>query len=417
MSVDKRLATSLAGSVLSDKLAPAFAQVLTTEAGREVVLGQAWVVGHNILATCGHVVEPFARSPKSVFVRFPYSGNRYTVQGIKLHPSFVRQPDKLVKFDLAVLMVSLYHPDCLAVPLPFSFEQELKSSQTLSAVRYPIHLSELTAAPEPLAQEGRYLGHLRKHDNFHLLHDLALSPGDSGCAIFAGSQVVGIHCGDTATLPGLNLPTTAVRMFIWIDAIRELGIRQTSSHVAAYWLRSWLWAGLTMALFFLATVAVSMLVLWPRIQAGWSIQQPAIMPVDITFNKPTGSFRLGDEAQIVLVSRSDCWLYLFDVDDAKHVYTFYPPYGFPAYVKAGQPRTIDRFGSNLLKVGSAKDKLYLVALNSDFPLVSKSDWDNSDPAGRPLKISGNELLERIVNFQKADPKNVLYWSMDAPRAQ
>src|SRR5437660_1430389 len=84
-----------------------------------------------------------------------------------------------------------------------------------------IILGQLSAALQPLTQDGRFLGLLRKHDSFHLLHDVPLAPGDSGAPLCFGNRVVAIHCGDTATLPGLNLPTTSIRLALWVDSLRE----------------------------------------------------------------------------------------------------------------------------------------------------------------------------------------------------
>lgn len=400
-----------------DLLGPALAHVVKVESGKEVLLGQAWLAGPNQLVTCAHVVEQFIACPGTVVVKFPASGNRYAVQTIKLHPSFERQPDQLVKFDLAVLSVVLAHPETAARPLAFAFGQPLATNQSIATVRYPVHLGQLSSAPDPLAQDGRYLGRLRRNDDFHLLHDLALAPGDSGAAVFAGKQVVAIHCGDTATLPGLNLPTTSIRLALWVDALRELGIRETASVLTGGKLRPTVQAAIIWLVAALLTAAATCFLLLPTTQARWGLQQPSILPVDVSFNKALYGYKFGDEVQIVLVPRTDCWLYVFDVDEGGHVLKLYPPHGFTAFVKAGQSRTIDRFGSKLLKVNYARDKLHVVALNSDFPLVTRSDIDRMDPAGQPLKIDGHELAERIRDFKKADPKNVLHLVMDAPTAQ
>ncbi len=398
-------------------LGPALAHVVKVEGGRESLLGQAWIAGTNQLVTCGHVVEQFVRSPSTVIVKFPASGNRYAVQAIKLHPSFVRQPDQLVKYDVAVLSVALSHPETQARPLPFSFEHHLRTNQPIATVRYPVHLGHLSSAPEPLSQEGRYLGLLRKHDNFHLLHDLALSPGDSGAPLFDGMNVIAIHCGDTATLPGLNLPTTSIRLALWVDALRELGVSENAGLVSRNMIRPLMSAALVFVVLLVLTVAAACFLLMPQTQARWGINQPVMQPLDISFNRPLKGYKLGDDVQIVLSPRSDCWLYLFDVDEQGHALKLYPPHGFPAFVKAGQSRTIDRFGSKFLKVNYEKDKLHVVALNSDYPLVTNSDIDPVDPAGQPLKLSGNELVERIRDFKKADANNVLHLVMDAPSAQ
>lgn len=407
------------GHALPDKpelLAAALAHVVRLENNREVLLGQAWIAGPGQLVTCGHVVEPYINNPSSVVVKFPASGNRYAVKSIKLHPSFVRQPDQLVKFDAALLNVVMSEPELNEKPLKISFERPLKPNQAVATVRYPVHLGQLSAAPQPLAQEGKYLGQLRKHDSFHLLHDLALSPGDSGAPIFDGELVVGLHCGDTATLPGLNLPMTSIRLALWVDALRDLDLAETAGTLLSGRWKAYLSA--LVAFLFTAALAATFVCLssYPDTRKAWGLEQPLILPVDVSFNKPLDGYQMGDPVQMVVIPRSDCWLYLFDVDAKDQVLALYPPHGLPAFVKAGQSRTIDRFGGRLIRVNDAQDKLHLVALNSDFPLVTRSDWAQDDPAGQPLYISGDELAERIEHFMRADSKNVIHLVMDAPRA-
>jgi hypothetical protein len=395
---------------------PALAQIIKLEPGKEVLIGQAWLVDTNTLATCGHVVEAYAQSPNAIVVKFPSSGNRYAVQQIHMHPSFVRQPDGLVKFDIAVLKVVLAQPDASAQPLPVTYDQTMKPGQDIVTVRYPVHLGVLTAVPQPLPQEGKFLGYLRKHDNFHLLHDLPLSPGDSGSPLFSGSKVVAIHCGDTATIPGLNLPTTSIRMALWIDALRELGVKE--SHPAVdVGRQQWIASGIVFLVAMMCALVIGCFAMLPGLQKEWKVRQPAILPIDVTFNKPLKSFEYGDQTEIVMLPRSDCYLYLFDVDEKNRVIMLYPPYGYSAFVRAGQSRTVDRFGRLILKVNRDKDKLHVVGLISDYPLVRRLDWSRSDPAGKPLTIDGDELAERIKAFAKVDPNKLVHLVMDAPSAQ
>src|SRR5262249_43196139 len=228
---------------------------------------------------------------------------------------------------------------------------------------------------------------------------------------------VAMHCVDTATLPWLNLPTTSIRLALWVDALRELGVSETAGLVSRRMLRPIISAAVVFIVSLMLTSAVACFLLMPTTQARWAVNQPAMLPLDISFNRPLNGYKFGDDVQIVLVPRSDCWLYVFDVDAPGHVLELYPPHGFTAFVKAGQSRTIDRFGSKLLKVNYEKDKLHVVALNSDSPLVTRSDIDPVDPAGQHLKLNGTELAERIADFKQADAKNVLHLVMDAPTAK
>ncbi len=109
-------------------------------------MGQAWLAGIGKLVTCGHVVEPHMREAGSLIVTFPYSGNRYPIKEIRLHPSFLKQPDGLVKFDAALLQVELNEPELSARILPIVYDKVLPSQLSLTAVRYPVHLGN-TARP------------------------------------------------------------------------------------------------------------------------------------------------------------------------------------------------------------------------------------------------------------------------------
>jgi len=402
-----------------DEFGSALAHIVTKEGNKEVTLGQAWIAGAGKLATCGHIVESFVQNPGDLLVFFPSTGHHYQVRGVRLHPSYVRQPDNLVKYDAALLYVDLGFPEREANPLPIQFEKTLSSQQPLSAIRYPAHLGQISGSPNPLAQLGRFLGPLRKHDNFHLLHDLALAPGDSGAAIFDGKTVIALHCGDTATLPGLNLPTTAIRMALWIDALREMGVTETYFPSRKTRLAPLIWAAV--CAFLLAFGSTSYFLVAPKLKQ-WRIQQPTILPVDVALNKPTHSYLYGEDVSISMVPRSDCYLYLFWIDDKDHVVMLYPPYSVPALVKAGESRVVDRIGTAVIKANPEKAKLRLVALNSDEKLLKESDFGDTDKAANPLslkealKIKGAALQQLIQNYIEKDP-GALDVTMDAPSSK
>src|SRR5215470_6944720 len=101
----------------------ALAHVIAKDGDKETLLGQAFLVDENTLCTNGHVVEKHKETPELLSVKFPASGNRYKVEKAKLHPSFVRQPDGLVRFDAALIMVKLTAPESNAKPLPVAYEK------------------------------------------------------------------------------------------------------------------------------------------------------------------------------------------------------------------------------------------------------------------------------------------------------
>ncbi|HEY9787255.1 MAG TPA: hypothetical protein V6D17_17830 [Candidatus Obscuribacterales bacterium] len=398
-----------------DEYSAALAHVVTREGEHETVLGQAWLAAPNKLVTCGHVVEPFISQPERLIVRFPYSGNSYAVEQIILHPSFVRQSDQLVKFDAAALIAELMPPESLTLPLPIAFEKPIRNYQPLSAIRFPVHLGQYTTSPRPLAQLGRMLGELRRHDNFHLLHDLALAPGDSGAPIFDGTTVVAMHCGDTASLPGLNLPTTSIRLALWIDALKDLGVVETyvSKEKAAD--RN---LGLKAAAYVLAgliTFAAAMYFLIQPQVGAWRVKQPQIMPLTVSFDKPANEYHDRDPLAITFRTRSDCYVYLFQVVDDKDVLLLYPFKGSLPWVKAGTPQTIEKLGGMKLAVSRDPAKLHWVLLNFDAKLYNNLEEADPDKTGI-VKLSSRELFERIDKLQRKDPDKVLHLVMNGPVA-
>jgi hypothetical protein len=326
MATRKRSATTSGYIKSPEAYGDALANVCV-EGDKETILGQAWLAGHNQLVTCGHVVDAFLEKPDDLVVKFPASGNRYRVAVIKLHPSFLRQKDQLVKYDAAVLEVELHSPESEAEPLPIRFERPLQVNQSVFAVRYPAHLGLITAAPNPLSQRGHILGTLRKHDPFHLLHDLALAQGDSGAPILDGGSVVAIHCGDTASLPGLNLPTTSIRLALWIDALRELAIKPTAKGerlASLVKLRSWS-AYVELVLAFLVSSSLTLIVVLIGATAfdighhKGKIDNPTVLPVRVTaVNIPSDVHRPA-ALRINLLCGSDARGQLYGYD-SKNIY-------------------------------------------------------------------------------------------------
>jgi hypothetical protein len=211
-------------STKPEMFSASLAHVLHKQGEKTAVVGQAWLASSSQLITCGHVVEPFLDDTASLLVKFPTSGNEYQIDSIRVHPRYVKQDDQIVRFDAAALTVRLRGQDLEAQPLPVCYNITVKNQAILWTTRYPAHLGSISSGLEPLSQTGHYLGRLFKDDYSHLLHDLPLSPGDSGAPLLLPQGVVAMHCGDTASLPGLNLPTTSIRMALSVNALRDLGV-------------------------------------------------------------------------------------------------------------------------------------------------------------------------------------------------
>lgn len=392
-----------------EQVGNALAHVVAQEGGRELVLGQAWLAAPGRLITCGHVIERYLNNPQQLALRFPGSGNRYPVERIGLHPSFVRQPDQLVKFDVALLETKLQPPESLASPLPFSYEQEIKTNQTLWAIRYPAHLGQLSAHPRPLTQEGRFLGPLRVHDQFHLLHDLPLAPGDSGAPISDGNTIVAVHCGDTATLPGLGLPTTSIRLALWVDALRELGINETSGVQGDN--KSWIFPALLAFLLTAGAVAYgTTLFFGEQAKRTWSWSEPKIPSVKLSFNEPISGYKFMEQVKISIAPQGTCIVYLFAVDKADNVCLLYPQKEYNASLRKGEEPLITFFGNQKLVATPDADPCYLVVINGQAPdaqalsseVLKPEDYPPGDREGKPLVVKGSVLIDRLKHLLESD---------------
>ncbi len=398
-----------------DVFSAALANVIRLDGDKETIIGQAWKAAPNLLVTCGHVVEPFLASTKSLQIKFPASGNRYAVREVRLHPSFGRQPDQLVTFDAAILLLDLSGPEREVSPLPITYGKELKNFQPLSAVRYPVHLGQYTSTPSPLAQLGRMLGELRRSDNYHILHDLALAAGDSGSPIFDDTSVVAMHCGDTASLPGLNLPTTSIRLALWIDALKELGVEENLKLVKPKSAKS---ASPALALCLSAVIVflvASSLLAKPLVDS-WTIKQPQLMPLTVSFNKPRTEYFDREPLIIQFRTHSDCFVHLFEIDGNK-VTLLYPMAGDQIVSKPGETVTIKTIGDSPIGVGKEPSKfLWVLLLNSKDVLLEDSDRKQGNDNIGLLNISTDELMDRIDRISKEDPQKILHVAMDGPVA-
>lgn len=410
-----------------ERLGPALAQVVRQdEMQRDVILGQAWLAAPNRLVTCGHVVDAFVQTPQALFVFFPATGKRYPVQQVRLHPSFVRQPDGLVKFDVAVLSVDLTPPDSLALPLPFTYEHSLQTNQTLWTIRFPVHLGQLSAAVQPLSQDGHFLGLLRKHDSFHLLHDVPLAPGDSGAPICDMRGVVAIHCGDTATLPGLNLPTTSIRLALWIDALRELDLQETRKTYITRASRL-VTAVVSFVLLFAIAFGVGSALFSKPQSKQTPLVQPAMMPIWVIFNKAPDKYHPGNRIELTLDAQTPTYPFVFAATTKGEVAKIFP--GGDELRKLDGSMTIDqshRTGdANPVQLEASGEpmKLYVLSVKADSGDASL--WASKliqpqevfDKATGSLIVDEKTLLNRITAFEKEHPDQVVLTKFDMPAAK
>lgn len=407
MPTRKRLATTDGYSKTPEAYAGSLANICV-EAERDTILGQAWLAGRNKLVTCGHVVEEYVDKVHELVVKFPASANRYRVQAVRLHPSYVRQKDQLVKFDAAVLEVELHSPESDAVSLPISYEKPLKVNQSVFSVRYPAHLGLITAAPSPLAQRGHFLGTLRKHDPFHLLHDLALSAGDSGAPILDGLSVVAIHCGDTASLPGLNLPTSSIRLALWVDALRDLGVQPTisgdnfnSRGISRHWPA---YVGLLVAFslsFFLSTGLILLgATALDLTRDQWKIDKPPVSPLQISVSKIGGEQDNPQMIQLKFRSASDAHVFILPTDGKNILFDYPAPQSVE--LKAKQDAILDvPTVAPSTQVPGRKEVVKSICLIATDPQGNFSPRESLTGSDNSASIS--ECLDRLRTLEAAQP--------------
>jgi Trypsin-like peptidase domain len=390
--------------------AAALAHVMKIEGSEEKILGQCWLAGPGHLITCGHVVEPYLSHPEGLTVRFPDSGNRYSINSIKLHPSFVRQADQLVKFDAAILHANLLSPERDAAPMPIAYGRPLRSNEPIWTVRFPVHLGTLSAAPSPLAQEGSLLGPLRKFDDFHLLHDLALAPGDSGAPILEGNIVVGMHCGDTASLPGLNLPTTSIRLALWVDALRELGIAETASFPQAVPAGGHAFMGVAcflvaLCIAFAATTATFFLT-DESLRGHVSLRgKPSIPPVELNWQN---SAEDASKSDLIVKSAPKYKLMLFALkgDDAE---TLLPSKFLSQDAEDGM--LVKIASADLASWHSQQAKILILALRSDVPF-SLQALGAKEIKSDVFALPKSALSKSIEDMESSNNRGVLAYSID-----
>ncbi len=437
------------GQNLSQSMAPldieaygdALAHIIKVEISengkQEQVLGQAWLVGFNKLITCGHVVDGHLDDLPALAVRFPKSGSQYAINEIKLHPNFMRDPqlNHLVKFDAALLSVDLSFPESEATPLPIAYDRNLPTQLSLTAVRFPTHLGQFSSL-NPLAQMGRLLGPLRKQDNFHLLHDLALSPGDSGSAIFDEYTVVAMHCGDTASLPGLNLPTTSIRLCLSIDALKELGVQANSIVEEPNTSPSTLPLVASFILAFLTAFVAAAFYLGGKEVDAHKVEKPAIEPINVQFNRPKNGYMLNEKCEIVIKPRSSCYVYVFgevSPGQAKttlaeriksnpaakevRVYRCYPPENFDnlALINKGDIGKIDRLGPFPLKVNDKPDKFHVFAVKPELGAM-KLDKAYETQGKEQVMLDDSKTMQALIERREKDPDGVMHIVMEGPVA-
>ena len=238
-----------------------------------------------------------------------------------------------------------------------------------------------------------------------------------------------LHCGDTASLPGLNLPITSIRLALWVDALRELGIEGTmatnqyrqaansnqSGLIAAFWLVFLVTIGTVT--FFKATPSL----------ANRGNEVAKIKPLTVALNKPIDQFEYYQTAIFNISPQSKCFVYLYGENGPNNYLRIFPNLKKsteevdPALysLSPGQTRTIDMVGDSQIRVDCSPLKLHLITLNNDqSPLSIGPSYEQSVVNGATIVnfIDTTREINQARELQKKHPEQVQEFVFDGPVA-
>lgn len=130
-------------------------------------LGNAWLIDDNKVATCAHLIAPYANYLEALSVTFPGSGKEYGVDSTMFHPQF----DQARAMQL--LSVSLTEPTP-QIPLQKYNAVVLNLTEKLTELTDTINfkVAEKLSLPKPPREQGLG-GNLREIDLFVVIQSIA----------------------------------------------------------------------------------------------------------------------------------------------------------------------------------------------------------------------------------------------------
>lgn len=148
--------------------------------------------------------------------------------------------------------------------------------------------------------------------------------------------------------------------------------------------------------------------------------------VETIWNKASHEYSFGDKFSLKVVPKDRCYCYIFYAYQYKNTLALYPTkdQGFNT-ISPENPLDIYNLGTYILEVDdepggklivlSIRDGAKGQEINNSF--LRNQDWlENIEPKGHWLKISGEDLLNRLKNLKKEYPNDVYYSVEDAPIA-
>jgi hypothetical protein len=224
------------------------------------------------------------------------------------------------------------------------------------------------------------------------------------------------------------LPTTSIRLALWIDALKELGIEPnaiveepTNTPSPAPLIVAFI------AMFVLSLAGVGWFFASKDIDSH-KVEKAQVEPINLQFNRPRNGYKYGEEAKILLTSRSSCNVYIFGevpTDQLKkpddiRIYRIYPPEDFKeqSLLTLGQIRTIDSVGPYPILVSERPDKLHIFALNLSVPkleLAGAYEINRDDPKKSKM-LDDSATLKEAQALEEKYPEGVMHVVMDGPVA-
>ncbi len=151
--------------------------------------------------------------------------------------------------------------------------------------------------------------------------------------------------------------------------------------------------------------------------------------IDTIWNKPTHQYKYGDQFTITLVPKQKSFVYLFYISHDDKVMAIYPSRMSHKHTPGcHEPMEISTIKSSTreyaLRVDSTPGKMVSAAIIDNEQgkllrdkLINTADWAAIEPLEHTLKLSGDELLERLKQLYVQNSEEVFYSIEDAPKAK
>lgn len=151
--------------------------------------------------------------------------------------------------------------------------------------------------------------------------------------------------------------------------------------------------------------------------------------IDTIWNKPQHQYRYGDQFTVTLVPHQKSYVYLFYISHDDKVMAIYPSRMSHKHTPGcHEPMEISTIKSAraeyALRVDSTPGKMISAAIKDSEQgkllrdrLIGQSDWAFTEPQEHTLKMSGDELLERLKELSSENSEDFFYSIEDAPKAE